>query len=82
MGEPNLPSTKYVSDDDHSSISFRTKHWEIVDIIGWFSDFKVIMYSDKPDFSDAVIYAEVNPKSIVMPNRKNGWIGSDGTLHR
>jgi len=67
---PNLPSKKYVSDRDHSSVSFRTKHWEIVDIIGWFTDFEIVMHSDRKDFSDAVIFARVYPKSIMMPNQK------------
>ena len=67
---PDLPKMKYSVDKDHSSISFRTKHWEIVDLIGWFADFNIIMYSDKEDFTDAVIYAEVFPNSIFMPNEK------------
>jgi len=67
---PDLPSKKYSVDKDHSSISFRTKHWEIVDLIGWFADFNIIMYSDEEDFTDAVIYAEVFPSSIFMPNEK------------
>jgi polyisoprenoid-binding protein YceI len=67
---PELPSYKYTVDKAHSSISFRTKHWEIVDIIGWFSDFNIIMYSDDKDFTDAVIYAEVFIESIIMPNEK------------
>lgn len=62
------PETKYVSDKDHSSISFRTMHWDIVDLIGWFSDFEVVLFSDRADFTDAEIYAVVNPKSILMPN--------------
>lgn len=67
---PDLPTKKYVSDKDHSSISFRTGHWEIVDIIGWFNDFQVIMYSDSSDFTDAIIYGKVDPTSIQMPNEK------------
>jgi polyisoprenoid-binding protein YceI len=65
-----LPRRRLVSDQDHSSISFRTKHWEIVDIMGWFDDFEVVMYADSADFSDAVIKARVNPVSIKMPNLK------------
>ncbi|MDH3648984.1 MAG: YceI family protein [Saprospiraceae bacterium] len=65
-----LPSTKYQSDSDHSSISFQTGHWEIVNLIGWFESFQVVMYSDSFDFSDAVIYAQVDPTSIRMPNVK------------
>lgn len=64
------PQTKFSADQDHSSISFRTKHWDIVDIIGWFADFDVVMYADSIDFIDAVVYAEVNPKSLRMPNLK------------
>lgn len=66
----SLPSTKYLSDKDHSSISFRTGHWEIVDLIGWFEDFQVVMFADSADFSDAVIFAEADPTSIKMPNMK------------
>ncbi|MDH3243683.1 MAG: YceI family protein [Saprospiraceae bacterium] len=66
----NLPLTRYLSDKDHSSISFQTGHWEIVDLIGWFEDFQVVMYSDSADFSDAVVYAEADPASIRMPNMK------------
>ena len=67
---PNLPQTKYTAEKEHSSISFRTKHWEIVDLIGWFSDFDIVMYADSADFSDAVIYGKVFPNSIKMPNPK------------
>lgn len=66
----DLPQTVYRSDKAHSSISFRTKHWEIVDLIGWFSEFDIVMYADRPDFTDAVIIAEVNPLSLNMPNIK------------
>lgn len=66
----DLPKTKYVADMDHSSVSFRTGHWEIVDLIGWVSDFEIVMFADKEDFTDAVISARVDPRSIVMPNKK------------
>lgn len=73
---PNLPQTKYLADKAHSSISFRTKHWEIVDLIGWFDDFEVVMYADSSDFTDAVIFARVNPLSAKMPeSRMAGSIG-------
>lgn len=67
---PNLPKTKYHSDKDHSSIAFKTGHWEIVNLIGWFEDFQIVMYADEPDFSDAVIFGKVDPGSIKMPNLK------------
>jgi polyisoprenoid-binding protein YceI len=70
IDQADLPKKKYIADKDHSSISFRTKHWEIVDLIGWFSDFDIIMHADKEDFSDAVIFGKVYPKSITMPNIK------------
>ena len=79
-----LPKKKYVADKDHSSISFKTEHWEIVDLVGWFEDFDAVMYSDKADFTDAVISARVDPTSIRMPNikmmgtaQKSPYIDSD-----
>ncbi|NND34604.1 MAG: YceI family protein [Saprospiraceae bacterium] len=69
-GASYLPRIKFTADKDHSSISFKTKHWEIVDIIGWFTDFEIVMHSDSADFSDAVVYAEVSPSSLQMPNLK------------
>jgi hypothetical protein len=67
---PESDKHKYLSDHAHSSISFHTKHWEIVDLIGWFEEFEVIMYSDSADFSDAEIFAKVDARSIRMPNPK------------
>jgi polyisoprenoid-binding protein YceI len=81
---PNLPKTRYVSDTAHSSISFRTGHWEIIDIIGWFGNFEVVMFADSADFSDAVIFAAVDPTSVKMPSTrmassvpKNPYIDSE-----
>jgi polyisoprenoid-binding protein YceI len=70
VDEPNLPKNKWVAERGHSSISFTSRHWEIVDLIGFFDDFEVSMYFEKADFSDAVIFAKANPYSIVMPNFK------------
>ena len=67
---PNLPKTKYTAEKEHSSISFHTKHWEIVDLVGWFEEFDIVMYADSANFSDAIIYGRVNPRSIKMPNMK------------
>ena len=69
-GIEHLPDKRFVADKDHSSISFRTKHWEIVDLIGWVDDFDVVMYSDHDDFTDAIIMARADPGSIHMPNIK------------
>ena len=70
IDETGLPSKRYVAEMEHSSIEFRTSHWEIVDLIGWFERFEVVMYSDSTDFSDAVIFAQTDPSSIVMPSKK------------
>ena len=63
-----FPIKRYDAEMNHSSISFKTGHWETVDLIGWFEDFQISMWSDSADFSDAVICASVNPTSIKMPN--------------
>lgn len=68
VDESDLPKIKRVAERAHSSISFRTKHFEVVDLIGWFADFEVVMYYETDDFSDAVIFARANPASFVMPN--------------
>jgi polyisoprenoid-binding protein YceI len=62
------PVLEWVADRAHSSIEFRTSHWGIVDIIGWFAEFEVVVYSDSDDFADAVIEAWVAPASVQMPN--------------
>ena len=73
--KPDLPKTTYTADMDNSSIAFRTRHWDIVDLIGWFGRYEIVMYADKPDFSDAVIMAVVDPTSIMMPNEKRSNVG-------
>ena len=37
---------KFVGDTDHSSIEFRTEHWGILDIIGWFEDFDLMVIAE------------------------------------
>lgn len=66
----NLPERKFISDTAHQSISFKTKHWGIYDIIGWFEKFEIVCYYDKEDFSDAVIEARLYPISINMPSNR------------
>lgn len=65
-----LPQTRYVADTAHSSILFKATHWEIVDIIGWFEDYEIVMHSDKKDFSDAVIEARIKINSVFMLNKR------------
>ncbi len=59
-----------LADTAHSTITFRTDHWDIVKLYGWFEDFEVRMYTDEPDFSDAEIFARVNVATIRMPNTR------------
>ena len=59
---------KWVADRDHSSIQFRTSHWGIVDIVGWFEEFEVVVRTRDDDFSKAQVEARVTPSSVRMPN--------------
>lgn len=80
--DSRLPSTRYIADTAHSSILFRASHWEIVDIIGWFADYEIVMYSDEPDFLDAVIEAKVKVNSVCMPNKRmQGHIQQEEYFH-
>ena len=63
-----LPVVKRHADMAHSSITFRTQHFGIIDIVGWFEDFDVVLYSESEDFSGAVIEARLSPASVRMPN--------------
>jgi len=58
----------WAADRDHSSLQFRTQHWGIHDVVGWFEDFdvKVVTYGD--EFADAEIEVKINMNSIRMPN--------------
>ncbi len=64
------PLTRYVADTAHSSILFKATHWEIVDIIGVFEDYQIVMHTDKKDFTDAVIEARIKINSVFMPNKR------------
>lgn len=70
VDESKLPPIKWVAERGHSSISFYSRHWEIVDLMGWFEEFEAVMYSDDEAFSNTKIFAKVNAASIVMPNFK------------
>lgn len=65
-----MPKTRYVADTAHSSILFKATHWEIVDILGWFADYEIVMLSDREDFTDAVIEAKIKINSVFMPNKR------------
>lgn len=65
-----LPTKRYVADTAHSSVFFRASHWEIVDIIGWFGDYEIVMHTDEKDFSDAVIEAKIKINTVCMPNKR------------
>ena len=69
LNQKDLPRNKVVANKGHSSLTFELGHWEIVDLVGWFADFDAVMYSDKEDFSDAVIEARINTSSVLMPNK-------------
>lgn len=62
------PPLKWAADKAHSTIEFRTSHWAIIDIVGWFIDFDVRVLADRDDFTDAIIAVRLNPDSVQMPN--------------
>lgn len=62
------PDYTWKADLDHSFISFQTKHWEIVDIIGWFEDYDVTLKKDGDNWETSKIKIVINPKSVRMPN--------------
>lgn len=64
------PTNRFVADTAHSSVLFRATHWEIVDILGWFEDYEIVMHSDKKDFTDAVLEARIKISSVIMPNKR------------
>lgn len=66
----DLPKYKMLADTTHSSVEFRTRHWGIYDIIGRFDSYQIVVYHEKPDFTDAVIEARLYPATILMPNQK------------
>ena len=56
-----------VADPKHSSIEFRTRHWDIVDIIGWFEAYDIRVEVDDGRFEGATVIARVEPGSVHMP---------------
>jgi len=57
-----------VADPTHSSIDFRTQHWGILDIIGWFEDYDIRVELTDNDFETAAVVARMRPASVRMPN--------------
>ena len=60
---------EWAADAAHSSIEFRTSHWGIVDIIGWFEEFEISVRTLEDDFSTAEITARIKLASVRMPNQ-------------
>ncbi len=58
----------WISDPAHSSIVFRTGHWGVVDVVGWFETYEIHVRGSALDFSDAVVEARLEPASVRMPN--------------
>jgi len=59
---------KWIALPDYSSIQFRTSHWGILDIVGWFEDFEVTLLSDTLSWIDSGIEVRVRTESVRMPN--------------
>lgn len=64
----NAQTTRWELDPTHSELGFRAKHLLIATTKGKFNDYKVTVFSDKPDFSDAKIEVVVKVKSIFTDN--------------
>ncbi len=62
------PGNVWIADLAHSSIEFRTSHWGIVDIIGWFDDFEIAVWDNGEDFTGAAVEAAIRLGSVRMPN--------------
>jgi polyisoprenoid-binding protein YceI len=57
-----------VADRAHSSITFTTSHWDILDIVGWFEDYDIEVEVAGAEFADAEIVARIRLDSVRMPN--------------
>lgn len=62
------PDYTWKADLDHSFISFRTKHWGIVEIMGWFENFDVTLKKHGDIWETSEIKIVIDPKSVRMPN--------------
>ena len=62
------PDYSWKADLLHSSISFRTMHWGIVEIIGWFEKFDVTLKKDGENWESSEINIVIYPKSVRLTN--------------
>ena len=62
------PEYTWNADLHHSSISFRTMHWGIVEIIGWFEKYDVILKKEGDDWASSEIKITIKPESVRLPN--------------
>lgn len=62
--------TKWVADPAHSKVGFSVSHMVITDVDGKFDTFDIVVYSDKPDFSDAKAQVSIDVNSINTGNEK------------
>ncbi len=61
-------TARWELDASHSELGFRAKHLLIATTKGKFTDYKVNVLSDKPDFTDAKIEVIAKVKSIFTDN--------------
>ena len=57
-----------VADREHSSVTFRTSHWGILDMVGWFEDYDIEVEVTGAEFEDATVVARIRLDSVRMPN--------------
>jgi polyisoprenoid-binding protein YceI len=60
----------YKIDPSHSEITFKVKHLMIASASGKFTDYDVIMKSDKDDFTDAIVTFDARVASIDTGNEQ------------
>jgi len=64
LGIAGYAQTTWKSDKAHSQLKFDITHYDINTVSGTFSDFEVLVLSDKEDFSDAVVELKAKAASI------------------
>ncbi len=63
-------NTVWNLDQSHSSINFAVDHLLISETTGKFTDYSMVVKSDKPDFTDAVFQLEVKTNSVHTDDKK------------
>lgn len=63
-----LRKINWNADTTHSSIEFRTKHSGVYDVIGWIQSFSIKMEGQKKDFTDVLVEATADIRTVKMPN--------------